>query len=382
MIEKYPEPNSLKQVFLKLPLREVRKFYKERGIILHANSSEQIADYVPLFFWGLEDINKISELLEAERNYKKSVRIEVSDISYCGQEEENEASMTLFVESMKYAQILPNEQRDVNIESITEKTNENEAEVVISYTRKKPGMVQLLDEEMRRVPLTIRKNSEGKLNIDINHRDDNDIKKVRGLLKTLNLTETTGFKMNTSELNLEGLTTNEKIQLFINFFGNDFDEWRLIEVKNLKVTIEKNEELQDNEDTKDVEEEELHGLNSALLSGNSLLTNPFVIKCLNHGFYFSYARILFEHKDNPKQVEIELNSKQRNYVLEVNVVSTYEIEDGNPQKIPFDDSEQRAYLSFFNDVLMSLHRQIRGSRDSNNKGFNIQAAIKSLQPNI
>ncbi|WHH59188.1 hypothetical protein [Petroclostridium sp. X23] len=354
MITSYPDKNSLKEVLTnKLTSSKVRYFCQENGILLPVNNKDCIGKTAHLFFWGLNDINELSELIFDEKNYKKAIRFNVSKpngladhlpvaeeiFNSVGVIRDNQSSFSAYrIKGVK----ITNEQN-------------SEREVLLEYEHEYPGKVAMLNKVTKQIKIHVKPNDINSVEINALPEDNNDVKVVQLFLNDIAAkNEQISFRV--KSVTLDNLVIDNKIALFDRFFAYEFEDWTLHQIKGLKVNkqnelIEVDEDGDDNEDI-------LMGINSAVLQGSSLRTNPFVQQCLSRRYYFTQAHIKFYHRRNAQAIVLEVSFKGNPTLLEVRFIQILEIEDGKEHKSSLSSDEQKEILMGFHDILYNIYMEL------------------------
>ncbi|MBO8161976.1 MAG: hypothetical protein H0Z24_10145 [Thermosipho sp. (in: Bacteria)] len=355
MIENYPTNEALKEVFANnIAANRSRAFFKEKGILFLSSKRQWIGEEGQYFYFGLDDINRLSSYIETEKNYRKSSRMYIPKAD----------KFDLVVETLEQLYNSGYQGED-NLKVSDIVISEDKAEIQIDYSKKKPGMLDLLSERPRMVKFVIEKAPGNdvigeSIVVDIHHYDDADYRQVKKILDTV-AQQNDEHDIEIKEISLEGFSLDERIRLFDDFFGYNFEDWVIDEIK--RISVKKGDEEVLPEEEADVTHDQLlRGINSAILNGSSLRTNQFVQAGLRNGFYFSSARVKLSHRREAKRIELDLNFKSRPVMLEVNIFKTYEVIDEEDEPSVFPQPEQIEYLRYFRNVIFEIYNNIIADR--------------------
>lgn len=358
-MKNYPSRSDLRDVLTnQLSSSRTRAFFKERGILLFSNRRDYLAEEGSRLFLGYGDLVELKQLLIDERNYRKSGRLYIFD--------RDKADAILVALQDRVKEIAPNARVQVAWD------DSSRCSLRVTYTRRRPGMNDLLEEERRHVNCVV-EFQPSRVAIHVAHQDRSEFKVVEDLIEgTARLLSAEGEVIRVSKISLRNLSLAERIDLFDRFFRSNFGDWRLTEVLKvaLKADVPDEEDLpldegevegESNEGASQLRELEatpgqLKGLTTAVLEGTGLRENPFVQECLENGFYFSACQVRLRHIREPKVLDLEINF--RSHFSEVNVRRTGYIEDDKIDWNPFPHREQDDLLWWLQDLLYRLYRSI------------------------
>lgn len=357
MITHYPEKASLKEVFSSnFSARALKSICKENGVFLLSPDKETLIRDAHLFYWGYTEINKISNIMDEEKNYKKSFRLNLD----CEQGDEQSTCFDDF-----FAALTTYRNTQANSDSITFDRlhidtvgDEGILTGEVSYQRKKPGKVELLNAVTQHFSFSAKMSSAQSMNIDFIFNDRWDINVAKYIINAA-ITTSDQFK-EPSQISLKMLSIPERVALFDNFFRYTFNDWRLDTIQSIKISDV--ESLPEAEDQEELEDSILSGIKSALLSGTGLRSNPIVIQAVDKGYFFPKATIMFEHKREAEKILVDFTFNSEELLLEINMVTTYEVEDGHLYKHPMLPEDQAEILQYFHDVMQQVYKDIIASR--------------------
>lgn len=352
MITLYPEKASLKEVFSSnFSTTALKRLCKANGVFLLSSEKETLIREAHLFFWGFNEINQISNYIDDEKNYKKSFRLKIN----CEQTETDcfddfYNALTTYRNSVANVDNITFDSYHLSIED-GDKILTGE----VSYKKRKPGKVELLREVTQRFSFSAQKASDGNINIDFIFNDRGDVNVAKRMINTAiapsdSLSEPT-------QISLKSLSIAERVSLFDRFFRYTFQSWRLDTIQSIKIS-DVEEELPDENGQEELEESVLSGIKSALLSGTGLRSNPIVIQAVDRGYFFPKATIMFEHKREAEKILVDFAFNSDELLLEISMVTTYEVEDGRSFKRPMMPEEQAEILHEFHDIMQHIYKEI------------------------
>lgn len=363
MITSYPDKNSLKEVLnSELSISALRQMCRKNGIFLLSNNKTDVINGAHLFYWGFNDINQISELMEDLKNYKKSFRLAVEKEAAYVPEEDSNIFLDFFALVSSYRAGVAI-QKGITFETfiIEQEGTQPHLKASVEYKKKRKGRVKLMDEVTHRFSFDAFEEND-KVIIDIVFEDRNSVQVAKSIF-TDSVSVSDEFKA-PKQISLRLLTTTERVELFDRFFAYHLENWKIEAVKNIKVQMsEEIDPADDEEEAEEVENNFLTGIESALFSGSGLRTNPIVIDAVNRGYFFPKATVMLEHRRDALKLLLDISFNTDDLVLELSVVTTYEIEDERPYKHPIPPEDQEEALQYFHGVLAEIFTQILGERE-------------------
>lgn len=186
--------------------------------------------------------------------------------------------------------------------------------------------------------------------IDVTYDDVGDVKVIKAEIEKL-----AGREAAIKHISLKALSLENRVALFDQFFLYEFEEWRMEEVKSIKLVKDETYVAEEDEDGESVDDSILTGINSALLQGTALRTNAFVQNSLKRGYYFSQSTIKLTHRREAIKIIIDIVFRGDNRQLEINVSGSYETEDGRDYKKALPIQDQRRYLRYFHDTINGIY---------------------------
>lgn len=345
MINYYPDKNTLREVLeTKLSSASVKELCRSNGIFLFSQASSDLLDTASLIFWGFHDINRLSQNIDDSKNYKKSIRYELTT------KKTNETLMDSFgtyINDKRHTQRDDARVKIVEIRNV-QLSNKPAKEITIQYLKRQPGRVHLLSDVERQFAIIVMSGIKGSLIFDVIHNDSSDIKIANDILGDYRMANS---NIEARQVSLKALIIKNKVALFDKLFSYKHKDWIREEIKSIEV--ERDAELEDDDEEK-VEEDLLQGINSALLKGSGLRTNSFVQKCLDQGYYFGQTSIKYGHKREAIKIILNISFKSKEKFAEIAISNSYEIEDSKEVRKVLPISEQKEILRYFHSILISI----------------------------
>lgn len=357
VITEYVDCAELKRLIedKKLKPATLKYYLRRKGIVFTANNAKEFAEQVYTIFLGAAEIAELRDLMINDGNYEKSMVLKLDvDVS------NDEDIIDVLIDEMSKQKSIKSE--DYFIEQPVK--IENGAYVQFSYMRKLPGRNKLLEHERRYLKLNIRKISKSQVLIDIRQQSSIDSKNAVGFIEKLSQA---GEGINIKHINLEMLTTKNKVEFFDRIAAYAFNLWQLKTITGITV---KQGRLDENEDEEEVvvEEEDsstLTGISQAVLNGSGLRTNEFVQESIKKGYYIAAMKYRYEHKMDTTEFAIILSFKNQD--LRVDIDKTYNEDEGKIYVQPLVKSEQNEIVIEFQNVANKIFDELikEQSKESN-----------------
>ncbi|WP_342555693.1 hypothetical protein [Paenibacillus sp. FSL R7-0652] len=346
-LRKYPNRFHVRKVIEQfMSSKDAISVFKEQGILVQAYRKKDVAKIAADHYFSRNNFIKLKEKVEAEHNYKKTSRLEIPK-----EEIEDFKNALLEINGS------PLGDDDNTVVTVLETPNDG-WEFRIDYTDYRPGMIDLLDQTARRVEVKVNDQIET-FSLDFDTILSNDYKKVTQVIEYLRRTNE-DIEVNFSEISLKALSCENRIQLFNQFFQYEHQSWMFAEIKKLKV---KRDERGDNSEESTVEEDQLQGINSALIDGVNLIENRFVKGTLDNGFYFSMAQMRFDSRENADFIDIAIEFMSRPEKCETKMVSSgyyYYNDSGDrvEETNVLATEDQDSILFEFKNALSQIYKQL------------------------
>lgn len=338
MVTEYVDCAELKRLIedKKLKPATLKYYLRKRGIVFTASNAEQFAEQVYTIFLGAEEISEIRDMMANETNYEKSLVMNL-----VLKQDSGEDIVDVLMDEM-------NKQKSVKSEDyILEQPvrTEDGAYIHLCYTRKLPGRNKLLEYEKRFLRLNIRKISQYEVVVDVRQQSSIDSKNAIKFIEKVSKPESL---LHLRHINLELLSSKNKVEFFDRIAAYAFDMWRLKTVTGITVrqgVFDEDEEDGDLLIDENDESSTLSGISQAVLNGSGLRSNEFVQESINRGYYISAMRYRYEHKMDTTEFAVVLSFKNQD--LRVDIDKTYFEDEGRIYVQPFIKSEQ-------NDIVVSF----------------------------
>ncbi|KFC30858.1 hypothetical protein [Bacillus subtilis] len=308
-LKRYPTKLSLKRAMQNyMNWTDVFEFLRERGILVSAVSKDDFAKAGMNFYFSRSTYLDLKQRLDGEINYIKSSRY------YIPKEKVDDLKESLSV-------ISGNKIGSDNTKVTLIDKSDDAWEFQINYIESKPGMMSLLDETERQISVKIN-NHETFSSLDFNLESANDHKKVNEIL-TLLQNKNPDMQFSLSDIELNKLSSNNKIALFKQYFESKNSEWELKKILKLKV----NRHTKNIKSIQKLEQDLLQGINSALLDGENLIENQFVENITKKDFHFTMASLRYDNKITPEYIDFSIEFKSRPARFEAKIISSGEYEE-------------------------------------------------------
>lgn len=352
MITEYVDCAEFKRLIVDKKLKPATlKYYLRRmGIVFTASNAEQFAEQVYTIFLGAGEISELRDLMNNDTNYEKSLVMNL-----VLKKESQEDIIDILLDEMNKKKSIKSE--DYFIENPVR--TQDGLYVQFSYTRKLPGRNKLLEYEKRFLKLNIRKASQHEVVVDIRQQSSIDSKNALTFINSIVRSEEL---INVRHINLELLSSKNKVEFFDRIAAYSFDLWQLKTITGITVK----QGLNDEEDEDVVVDEDensptLTGISQAVLNGSGLRSNEFVQESLKKGYIISAMRYRYEHKKDTTEFAVVLSF--RNQDLRVDIDKTYFEDEGKILVQPLVKAEQNdiiiAFQNSANQVFGTLIKEQR-----------------------
>lgn len=343
-LKRYPTKLSLKRAMKNyMNWTDVFEFLRERGILVSAVSKDDFAKTGMNFYFSRSTYLDLKQRLDGEINYVKSSRY------YIPKEEVDDLKESLSV-------ITGNKIGSDNTKVTLIDKSDDTWEFQINYIESKPGMMSLLDETERQISVTIN-NHETFSSLDFNLESANDHKKVNEIL-TLLQNKNPDIQFSLSDIELNKLSSKNKIALFKQYFESKNSEWELKKILKLKV----NRHTKNLKSIQKLEQDLLQGINSALLDGENLIENQFVENITKKDFHFTMASLRYDSKITPEYIDFSIEFKSRPARFEAKIISSGEYEEAEngmkENKKTFKKDRQNIIIFEFQNEFYNIYKKL------------------------
>lgn len=353
-LKKYPTRFHVRKVIEQfMSSKDSLNFFKEQGILIQANRRKDVAKIAADHYFSRNHFLKLKEMIDTEHNYKKTARFELP----------KEQIVDLKDALLEINGVSLNDEENTTVTVVGK--SEEDWKFIIDYTEYKPGLIDLLDQTARRVEVKVNYHQDV-CSLDFDTIVSSDHKKFKQVIEYL-VNKNQDVELNFSEISLKTLSCEKRIQLFNEFFQYDHHPWEFNEIKKLKVKRDDNgsKPKEENEPIeKIIEDDQLQGINSALIDGKNLIENKFVKGTLDNGFYFSMAQMRFDNTENSDFIDVAIEFLSRPEKCETKMVSSgyyiYDNETGNivEETNVIEPKKQDPILYQFKNVLFNIHRRL------------------------
>lgn len=204
--------------------------------------------------------------------------------------------------------------------------------------------------------MNIRKKSSDEAVIDIRQQSSID---SRNAIEFMEKVTKSDNKLNLGHINLELLTTKNKVEFFDRIAAYSFKIWQLKTITGITVKRGKIDDDED-EDEEMLEDEEnsstLTGISQAVLNGNGLRANEFVQESLSKGYYISAMKYRYEHKMDTKEFAVLICFRKHD--LRVEIDKTYMDDEGKIYVQTLLKEEQNEIIIAFQDVAYEIYYEL------------------------
>ncbi|MCY8373365.1 hypothetical protein P8868_17000 [Bacillus inaquosorum] len=343
-LKRYPTKMSLKKAMKNyMNWTDVFEFLRERGILVSAFSKEDYAKTGMNFYFSRATYLDLKQRLDGEINYIKSSRY------YIPKEKIDDLKESLSVLTGKKIG------SDNTKVTLIDKSDDT-WEFHINYIESKPGMISLLDETEKQISVTIN-NHETFTSLDFNLESANDHKKVTEIL-TLLQNDNPDVQFSLSDIELDKLSSNNKIALFNEFFDSKNSEWELKKILKLKV----NRHTKNINKLQKLEQDLLQGINSALLDGENLIENQFVENITKRDFHFTMASMRYDSKITAEFIDFSVEFKTRPARFEAKITNSGEYEEAEngmkENKKTFKKDRQNIIIFEFQNEFYNIYKKL------------------------
>lgn len=320
-LKKYPNRFHVRKVIEQfISSKDSLNFFKEQGILIQASKRKDLAKIAADHYFSRDKFLKLKNRIETEHNYKKTARFELP-----------KEQITDLKGALLEINGIPLNDEENTIVTVVE-NSQDDWKFIIDYIEYKPGMIDLLDQTARRVEVKVNYHQEI-CSLDFDTIVSSDHKKFKQVLEYLDR-KNDDIRLDFSDISLKALSCENRIRLFNEVFQHNLNPWKFVEIKKLKVKRDENggkSKETNGPDEQVIEEDQLQGINSAILDGKNLIENKFVQGTLDSGFYFSMAQMRFDNIENSNFIDVAIEFMSRPEKCETKMISSgyyEENEDG------------------------------------------------------
>lgn len=312
----YPSPFEIQEVFNNFLKRNfVDSFTHEMGIFFMNARQEDVAKELSHVMFDVKDINtlQMNAYQATSKHTLSGFTLHSSSISFSLQDlYERAKDNDKFLVSKGY-----------RLNSLIKVSNGSEAPIYkgsIEYRKKKPGRIELLDEEKGFSEFYFVDKGDGEWQVEVDGNKSSDGKEVQKLISGLIDKHTTSV----AEISMDALKQKTTIEFFDELAKVGLGKsWRFTDVKNLAFKRGRDEEDEENDDENGdaVEKEQLTGISQAILAGRNLRDDPFVLQYEKEGCVFTAMTYEFENLKTPETIQLRADFKGNPKIFEVSIIS-------------------------------------------------------------
>ena len=235
----------------------------------------------------------------------------------------------------------------------------------LAYTRTLPGKNKLIQDETRYIKIIIHKQNSSTVSIDIRQPSSLDTQRSIAFLQKL-IDEGEDSLIQLNHININLLSSKNKVQFFDDISAHSFANWRLKTVTGITV---KQSEYQDEEAESEIDDDDttgtLAGISKAVLNGSGLRSNEFVQKSLEQGYYISSMKYRYICTQESGEFIVSISSKDQN--LRVDIEKSYSEEDGKLFVLPFPKEQQNEIIRSFQQTANQLYNRLLEEQKKSNQ---------------
>lgn len=309
----YPSPYDIQEVINNFLKRNfVDNFIHEMGIFYMNARQEDIAKELSHIMFDISDIDKLRQ-----NAYQASSKHTLSGFTLHSSNQ-NFSLQELYERVRDNDKVLAS--KGYRLDTLIKISKGTDAPIYkgsIEYHKKKPGRIELLDEEKGYSEFYLVDKGDGEWQVEVDGNKSSDGKEVQKLISGLVDKHTTSVL----DINMDALKQKTTIEFFdelakIGLGGN----WRFTDVKHLAFKRGRDEENDDDEENgESIEKEQLTGISQAILEGRNLRDDPFVLQYEREGCIFTAMTYEFENSKSPETIQLRAEFKGSPKIFEVSI---------------------------------------------------------------
>lgn len=356
-LKNLPYPDEVQETISKfVPSAQVTDFFKQRGILIAANSREKFGEFGKLLFLDYNDYEELHDLATTGKPGQSisGFDVYISDSSI----DENinvKDEVVNWFETQRNAQM--------QVEDLRE-TDEETLQGRLVYTRRVPGKYELVGKVESNVEFELKPTVDNKWHVTYFPEKITDQQQLKDII-----TNAVGNKCTIDVPHIRGLPHSKRIEFFDTFLQHKFYQWALNDVVGLKIKepeqseqeTEEDEDSDEMEQSTELERKALGSIREAILKGQNLRTNPFVKQFEKDGYYFQSMTFRFDHKHKSLTIDLVVNFKLRPIGLEIGIEKSVESIDEKIEETSLSTSEESKVLETFWEtakmILSNLRRE-------------------------
>ncbi|EHI96917.1 hypothetical protein CDLVIII_0179 [Clostridium sp. DL-VIII] len=363
MVEKFTQNSDVKLIVEEKQIMpsQFKRFLGRKGIFSLVRNAEELSNQIYPFFFGSDDITYIQQLMQTTANYKKSSIITLIP-------KNKEILSENFIDSInEEIQNYKIKNEKYKVENIY-KDNEGNLHFKMIYAKKVKGNIELIKDKIKEVGVKISKTNDdtNKLIIDIRQNDTSDLKEFDLFISQINIAEDDLKLFDIEYITLDKLTKENKIKFYDKIIAHKYNGWKFIDVKSVSVCkgedLEK-EELDNDDDEEDgssdvISVDELAGIRTAVLQGNSIRDSGIVKRFEKENFYFTSMSLKYLIQSTLEAFIIDINFKGTNNI-KIDIIKTYgEDEKGNEILAILPSRQQEEIILKFQKEVCNIYESL------------------------
>ena len=323
---KYPTPYEIEEVFYSFLKRNfIDSFSQTMGVFFINARHEDASKVLSRILYDKNDIDKLRS-----NAYQTVSKHTFSGFSL-------KSSQTNFSLQELYEKIRDNDRGQLSkgykmnsLVKVSKETDMPEYKGSIQYTKKKPGRIEFLDEEIGFSEFYFINMGDGEWQVEVDGNKSNDGKEVLKLVSSM----IDKYSTDIIDINIDSLKISSTIVFFDELAKSGLgDDWNFTDIKHLAFkrgkTDDDEEKNEDGEsvESESVESEQLTGISQAILEGRNLREDPFVVQYEKEGCIFTAMTYEFENSKTPETIQMRAEFKGSPKIFEVSIVS-YKVTKG------------------------------------------------------
>lgn len=367
-MDDYPSTSDFKETLIEfLGLEKSQKILREeKQFIVHTNKKQRLGDVGRLVLYGLNDTRRLKgEALSKERETKSTAFVVRSNAS-------NEELVSDLVEARRNDETF-DDKRDLKVKSVNE--TDDRFEFDLSFTQKRIGRRTLVGEIDRETTVRVENTDDEAVRTAIqDYQVIDHANAVASFFETweANRRRNGDAPVKKLDFSIRRLPLKDRIELFDDILSEEPGYWRLEDVQQMGVERGEQpqmkeifEEVETEEDVQDVVDDNLKGIQDAVLRGEGLRSNPIIQTCEDNGYYFKSAKLFMDNYDLAYKLEVLIEFKQGpRQRFDVRIEQVHEErEDGLVEVDVSPDTKQQFRDTFRNMVTDLYYEKLRESSE-------------------
>ena len=363
MITEFVDSVELKRLIQDklLTPENVRYFYKKRGILLLSTKIDDMASQVYTILLGVEELHELQDMMYTSGAYVQSAAFEIKvndavDIPA-------QSFLDVVIDDISDSMSWPDYPYRAGRPTIV---NENNVHFTLSYEKNNRGKNRLNAKETRDIRVNLRKQTDGRIFVDVRQTASGDALKVAQYLEALSRKDCarpdepcTFWVM---PIDLEGLTVKNRVDFFDRIASQAYSEWNLVTITGISIKRGSQDDDEDeDEDAEQIQEidedsDDLAGINQAVLNGQALRNNTFVNSCIKKNFFITSMKYRYRMKNDPSEFIVSVSSKKKH--LHIDIVKSYREDDEKMSLCPYSKELQDSIVQVFQAKARDIYREL------------------------